>query len=359
MKATVDGIRVRCITAALPERQIKIEDSDYGDPETTARFREISGIESRHICDEDQTFSDLAFVAASKALELLGWHAEEISLFLVVTQSPDLAYPGTACLLHGRLGLAKECAAFDINLGCSGYPYGLYTASSFLAHSDGDKALLVVGDTAGKPSVGNHDEAVAPLFGDAASATALQRDCTAPRLYFSMNTDGTGWDHIYCRFPGGRPGVQPDELKLSVDNHGNVGIGNLATLKGSEVTSFALREVPKAILAALAMADLTIDDPLVLILHQANLLTLKSIARKLKLDMKRVPSSLRCHGNTSSCSVPLTMITHLMENAHEGVAKILLCGFGVGLSWSTAIMEIDEDILLAVVMASSDTSQAD
>ena len=332
-QARLTGITLRGIVSAVPERH-------EGEAELAARFgadaarriAEATGIRGRHLVPEGQCTSDLAVAAAERLMRRLGWSPDDIDLLVFVSQTHDHILPATACLAQKRLGLPKGCAAFDLSLGCSGYVYGLWAAGGLLPTLGGrGRALLLAGDTTSR-LLDADDRSVAPLFGDAATATALELDPAAPPLHVDLGTDGAGAPYLIV--PGGAmrrpaeagaPRTGPEGDRLFMD--------------GTQVFAFTLREVPGAIRAKLERAGWTAADVDAFVLHQANEMMIRRLGQKVGATEAQLVLALAAHGNTSSASIPLAMTEALAGPLTVGRRKLLLSGFGVGWSWATAALE--------------------
>lgn len=346
MESSLHHVRLAGLCAAVPGAMETVAESGYDTPAARRRFSAATGVLRRRICPPDLFFSDLAVAAAERLLSGLGWKKTGIESLIVVTQSGDVAYPSTACILQHRLGLSTDCAAFDINLGCSGFPYGLFAAARMLGKDDRCKALLLIGDAAGKP---NPADPRAPLFGDAAVAVALERDAAAAPMHFSLHTDGSGWDHIMERKPGGNPGLDSTAFNFARDPAGRVHVNCQYQIKGADVFNFAVRVVPAAVRDALARVGWPGQSVDAFVFHQASRLINEAIAKSLGLDSSKVPSTLADFGNTSSATIPLTMADQLGARLRTEKLRLLLCGFGVGLSWGTVACEVGPMICAPVL----------
>ena len=333
MEALLENIALAGLCAAVPSNTEEI----LGTTEAQRRFSAATGVARRRICPPDLFFSDLAAAAAARLLSDLAWNREEINALVLVTQSGDAFYPSTACILQHRLGLSTECASFDINLGCSGFPYGMFVAGRLVGPSTGSKVLLIIGDAAGKP---NPAAPQPPLFGDAAVAVALERRVGAAPMMFSLHTEGAGWDVIMERRPGGRPGLDESVFTTVVDASGSVHINTQYRMSGEDVFNFAVRVVPGAVRDALAERGWSKDAVDAFVFHQASRLINETLHTSLSLDAKKTPSTLAEFGNTSSATIPLTMVDQLGARLRSETLRLLLCGFGVGLSWGTMTCDL-------------------
>lgn len=319
-QARINGIALRGIVSALPAG---VEDVTHlairFGTDQAERIAAATGIRRRHIAAPGQCMSDLALPAAQELLSDLQWDSGSVDVMICVTQTPDYPLPATACLLQQRLGLGKQCAAFDVGLGCSGYVYGLWLAASLLSGMGQGRALLVAGDTTSR-TMDPDDRSVAPLFGDAATVTALEWDAEAGCLTVDTGTDGAGAPYLIQ--PGGGT-RQPD--------------GPLLFMDGTQVFAFTLREVPKAIATTLALADTDITEIDYVVLHQANEMMLRRLGTKIGAREDQLVLALAERGNTSSATIPLAITDALRGPMMTGKQTLLLCGFGVGWSWGTAI----------------------
>lgn len=319
-QARINGIALRGIVSALPAG---VEDVTHlavrFGTEQAERIAAATGIRRRHIAAPGQCMSNLALPAAQELLTALDWDNDSVNLLICVTQTPDYPLPATACLLQQRLGLGKQCAAFDVGLGCSGYVYGLWLAASLLSGMGRGRALLVAGDTTSR-TMDPNDRSVAPLFGDAATVTALEWDLDGGCLTVDMGTDGAGAPYLIQAGGGTR---QPD--------------GPLLFMDGTQVFAFTLREVPRTIAATLALAGTDISSIDHVVLHQANEMMLRRLGAKIGAREDQLVLALADRGNTSSATIPLAITDALRGPLLTGRQTLLLCGFGVGWSWGTAV----------------------
>jgi 3-oxoacyl-[acyl-carrier-protein] synthase-3 len=305
-------------------------------PEQVARIRDFVGIQSRHIAPAGITALDLCEKAARVAL---GGQSPDAIVF--VTQTPDHPQPCNANILHGRLGLGKDVACFDINQGCSGWVYGLWVACSLVEAGGCERVLLCAGDTISQ-IIHPKDRAVVPLFGDAGTATVLTRR-TAPGnpLVFSLHSDGTGKDAICVPHGGARRPIGPDSSAESADAEGNVRNPCSLLMSGLEVFNFTLREEPGAIKSLLSAAGLAAADIDHLVFHQANKFILTNLAKRVGVPLDKVPMrTLAEFGNQSSASIPFAMAHELATSLAQGERTLLASGFGVGLSWASFVGKV-------------------
>ena len=257
---------------------------------------------------------------------------------MFVTQGADYPLPATACLLQHRLGLPTTAAAFDVNLGCSGYTYGLWITGQLLAGSESGRALLLVGDISSRTILPG-DRAVEPLFGDAGSATALERSADATPIHVVTGTDGKGGKHIAITGGVARNSYLQALKRDPAENEALFKSGHLH-LNGPEVFNFTLRAVPQLVSDILAHAGATIDDVDLCVMHQANQFILEHLRKKVKLPAEKFVVDMHDFGNTSSASIPLAICHALGGKLAEERQRMLLAGFGVGWSWAALLADI-------------------
>ena len=331
------NVRIAGIAAGVPKNIVSNLDLKSGDGSISAdyspeAFVEMTGVKERRI-SEVLTTSDLGFAAAERLISDIAWDKATIDAVLFVSQTADYSLPATACILQDKLGLSKECYAADIALGCSGWVYGLGMACSFIASGAMKRILLIAGD-AKKRANAPFD----PLFGYAATATAVEFANGADGFRFHYGTDGSGYDAIIIPDSGSRNQVKPESFKPEpVD--GKMMHKMQTRMKGMDVFSFGITTAPKTIkkLAEHYAFDYQSFD--YYLFHQANMKMNNMIVKKLKIDPKKVPSEMYNFGNTSSASIPLLMVTQIRDQINGQKKKFLCCGFGVGLSWGTVAFE--------------------
>ncbi len=336
--AVIKNVHVSAIATAIPEHCIENRKNKDFPQEEIDKIVASTGVETRYIVDAKTCTSDLCYDAAKHLIEKLQFDIQDIDLLVFVSQTPDYILPATACALQKRLGLKKEVLAFDINLGCSGYTYGLIVLAKLLSAGGFKKALLLVGDTISKLS-SPEDRSVAFLFGDAGSATLLEYDQNALPLYIDYGTDGNGYDKLMVPAGGFRQPVNADLMTRQEQEGGNVRAQTELFMNGADVFSFTLKEVPKTIAACLNQAKLSKDDIDLFVFHQANLFMLNHLVKKIGLPAEKVLLSLGHYGNTSVASIPLTLCQAHAVFASSLSKKLLLCGFGVGFSWASVILD--------------------
>ncbi len=290
----------------------------------------MAGVRQRRVVDAGTTSADLCFEAAASLLDRLQWARDSVSAVVFVTQSPDYFLPSSSCLLHKWLGLSDECAAFDIGLGCSGYPYGLYLAASMLKAGGHRRILLLHGET---PSRFTHpdDHATTLLFGDAGSATALEL-CDGGGGSFCLHTDGSGFDGLIMRGGGFRDRTPDDPRDLALH------------MDGAAIFNFTIKRVPALIAEALALEGLQVEEIDQYVFHQSNRFIMKHLARKAGLAESQVPFTIEDTANCGGPSVAVTL-TRCWQPAEAG-RRVMLLGYGVGLSWASAVLTLDPGVAM-------------
>jgi len=336
------NIGISGLAAAVPANVIdNYKYTQFFDKESVREVVDKVGIKERRFADADTCASDLCFAAAEKLINDMEVNREEIDLLVFISQTPDYKMPATGIILQDRLGLPKSTIAFDINIGCSGFIYGLTTVYSYMLQQGFRKALLLDGETRSRV-YSPKDRNTAFLFGDAGVAALIERDKKYGESYFSLNSDGSREELIKIDAGGYRNPSTIETLKEKVrDEHGNIRSDEQAHMNGADVFNFLIREIPRDVKNTLEYSNTDKESIDFYIFHQANDYINNYLAKKLKLDKVKVPMSIEKFGNTSSVSIPLTIATELPQKLKEN-NKILLCGFGVGLSWATAIMNLTD-----------------
>ena len=344
------NVRIAGISAGVPKNKLSNlhpdESDGFSKDYSPADFVETTGVEERRVSDKFTT-SDLCFCAAEKLIADLSWNKDEIEALIFVSQTADYILPATSCILQDRLGLSKECYASDIALGCSGWVYGLSSVVSLMSSGMIKKALLLVGD-AKKRAEGPRD----PLFGHAGTATALEFSEGAKGFDFHFGTDGSGYDAIITPDGGSRNQVSSKSFELQ-EIDGKMMHRMQTRMKGMDVFSFGISTAPKSIKKLAEHFDFNYLDYDYFVFHQANMKMNNMIVKKLKLAPEKVPSCMRYFGNTSSASIPLTIVTELKGKFESKPTKFICCGFGVGLSWGTVSFETDNIVVSDLVEVES------
>lgn len=333
----------------MPKDKVLTKDYPHFNETEQELFVKSVGIVERRVAPKEITTSDMCFAAAEKLIQELNWNKQDIECLVFVSQSPDYFLPATSVLLQNRLGLGKNVMAFDVNLGCSGYVYGLQLLSSLISGAQIKKGLLLVGDKS-TMSTYIEDKSTYPLFGDAGSATALAYDANAKPIYFNLQSDGSGEESIKILDGGARNSVRPDTFDIKEIEPGVKRSRRHLQLNGIDIFNFALREVAPNINELLAFSGTKKEGIDYFVFHQANKLINESVRKKLKvLEKEKVPYSIDLYGNTSSASIPLTIVSKLKQALHNQSKKMLLSGFGVGYSWGSCLVDFDKIVCCDLV----------
>lgn len=341
-RSSFQHMQVRGVVAVVPRHERCLDDEiDLfgGDAAQIARIKRTIGLDRRRVVQPGVTAADLCESAARELFKRLALEPGSIDAVINVTQTPDYSQPANACVLHGKLGLDKGCAAFDVNLGCSGYVYALWLAGLMVEGGALRRVVVLAGDTISR-IVHPRDRAVAPLFGDAGSATLVEYT-EAPRAsWFTLNTDGKGCGHLIVPAGGFRQPADESTCAEVTDAEGNVRSAETLYMNGAEVFNFSLREEPASVTDLCAWANKPLGSIDAFVFHQANRFILSNIARKLKIPLEKVPmGTVEKYGNQSSASVPVALCDGLGQQLVEAPATVLLSGFGVGLSWASCILD--------------------
>ena len=293
----------------------------------------------------------MSYAAAEQLIKDLEWSKDEIGALLFVSQTPDYVLPATACILQDRLGLSKECYAADISLGCSGWVYGLSAALGLLGADKVKKALVLCGDAKKRFKVSN--QLRDPLFGSAGTATAVEYSEGEEGFKFHFGTDGSGFDAIITPDMGSRSPVTEKSFEFE-DVDGKPSSRLMTRMKGMDVFSFGITTAPKSVKKLAEQYGFNYIDADYVIFHQANMKMNNMIAKKLKLSPEQVPSCMYHFGNTSSASIPLTIVGELRGKFENRPTKFICCGFGVGLSWGTVAFETNNIVVSSLVEVSDE-----
>ncbi|MCB9190267.1 MAG: ketoacyl-ACP synthase III [Flavobacteriales bacterium] len=328
----LNNISLKGITTVVPSDVFELSKYQRLEPQELKKLIKLTGIERKRHARPGRITSDFAVLAVKDLLHGLQWREDEVDLLVFVSQMRDYTVPCTAPILQDRLGLKKTTASFDVPLGCSGYPYGIQIVGSMMGKGTIEKAILIAGDI-NSHLLNYNDASTFPLFGDAVSATALQYDSNAPRITSSLNSDGSGFDAIICPAGGARIPVTPESF-IETDHSGNTRNQLHVALDGMKIFEFATSEVVKDIHALLKYSSVDLSEIDQVFLHQANGLINQLLCHQLKVEKTKVPSSIRDFGNTSSASIPLTMVTK-GNVLTQKPSNVVISGFGVGLSWAS------------------------
>lgn len=331
------GIGISAMAGAVPSHIIEnLKYTEFFPQEQVNEVVEKVGVYERRFADAQTCSSDLCFAAAQKLFADNEIDRSEIDLLVFISQTQDYRMPATACTLQHRLGLPNSCVAFDINLGCSAFIYGMSVVYSMMQSSGLRKALILDGETRSKV-YGPRDRRSAFIFGDGGVAALVERDAKFGETTLSLNSDGSRADLIMIKAGGYRHPSTPETLKeCVVDEYGNMRSEEQGYMKGGDVFNFVIREIPRDLKKTLAESGRTVEELDYIVFHQANNFINSYIAKKMKLDVEKIPHTIEKFGNTSSVSVPLTIVSELRGKL-EGQKTLMLSAFGVGMTWASAI----------------------
>lgn len=339
------NIKISGVASAVPTQRVAVDSFiDSFGQETVEKFSKMTGVKEFRKTLKNQTASDLGYVAAEKLLTEKKIDRNEIGALVFIAHSVDYRRPATACVLHKRLGLSKDCAAFDIGLGCSATVYGLQVVGSMMANSDISKAILITGETLTK-MVNPGDKSVAMLFGDGGSAVLLEKK-EGSALDVLLRTDGNGYNAIIAPAGGYRNMDAPLKDELWPD--GNIRNLYNTYMNGTDVFSFTISEVPAAIRDFIAKTEVGVEQYDCFAFHQANQYILKQLSKKFKIPMEKIPLCMDRYGNTSAPAVTMALCDRYGDIRGENI-RTMFCCFGVGLSWGVASAAISADDIFPII----------
>jgi 3-oxoacyl-[acyl-carrier-protein] synthase III len=330
----VNGARLVGLVSCVPTREIENEFFlERFDQASINDVVKMVGVNKRRWVDSETTTKDLCMAAGIRLLADLAWDPKTVDAIIFISQTPDFRLPATACALQSDMGLSTACIAFDVNLGCSGYPYGLWLGMTMIQSGAARRVLLAVGDTVSK-IVDPNDRATALLFGDAGTVTALEASSADDQAHFIMGTDGRGAENLIVPSGGFKDYSLANDPRLANKDP------SCLYMDGGEIFNFTLRSVPLLVSELLEFAEKSIDSYDAFLFHQANLFMIKHLTKKAKLPSDRVPINIGNFGNTSCASIPLLMTTSLKSQLVESSIQLAMFGFGVGYSWSAASLSV-------------------
>jgi 3-oxoacyl-[acyl-carrier-protein] synthase-3 len=319
---------IKGIEYYLPE-QIELNNSE---DKLTAKI----GINQRHIAQKDEYASDMGIAAANMLFEKNNISRTDVDFLIYCTQSLEYYLPTTACILQDKLGLSTSIGALDINLGCSGYVYGLSLAKALIEIGQAQNVLFITADTYSK-FINNKDRSVKPLFGDGATATLLSESSNTYGLQsFVFGTDGSGMNNLIVPAGGLRNPISEINIREEIDSLGNVRSNSNLYMNGPEIFNFSLREVPKSINDLMEKEGKTIEDYDFFVFHQANQFMLEHLRKKLKIESDKFSIQVDDCGNTVSSSIPIALKRELLNGKIKKGDRIMMVGFGVGYSWAAS-----------------------
>lgn len=348
---SVSHVAVRGMAACVPPQTEATRDIEfYATPEEAANVEATTGVVRKHVVkDSGVTGADLCIRAAERLLDDLGWERDSIDLIVNVTQTSDYINHPNVFVAHERLGLKKDCMSLDLYHGCPGWVIGMMSATSLMSHGTMKRCLLLDGDNISSMQWALDHES-RPLFGDCGTATALEFDENAAPIHFDTGTNSADGKALIHENGGWRNPYTMESLKDELDMRS----GKLKPVEngmdGMSVFSFGISTPPKSIKKLCEANGIDLANIDKLVLHQANLFMVQKIAKKLKVEEERVPTSLREYGNTTSATIPLTIVSECASEYRTKPMKTVACGFGTGLAWASIYMETNNIVIPDVII---------
>ncbi len=339
MEAYINGI-----SYYLPEKELENNELSEMYPEWSVdKISEKTGIYSRHITAQDEYSSDMALIVLNKLIFDFQLDKKSIDYLILCTQTPDYLLPTTACIIQDKAALPIECGAIDINLGCSGYIYGLGLAKGLVSTGQAKNVILITAETYSK-LIHPLDKSNRTIFGDGASATLItsepkQSDFKAKIGNLAYGTDGSGYQHLIVK----NSGVKRKNMDFSdnFDDEGKfISNDNYLFMNGREIFNFTSFQIPPLITRTLQLNNLTIEETSFFIFHQANAYMLNFVRKRCKIPESKFFISINDVGNTVSSTIPIALRRYFDNSKPEKGDKILLSGFGVGLSMGGVVIEL-------------------
>lgn len=340
-----NGIGIKSLSVTIPKTKVEtIKQNEFHTEKHLRNFIETTGVKERRIASTDICSSDLCYDAALKLIEESDISSDEIGALIFLSQTPDYRVPGTSIIMQDRLKLSKTTIAFDVNMTCSGYLYGLFLAYS-LVNSGVKNVLLLVGETLSKiTSV--KDKSTGLLLGDGGSATLITQNDIYGESFFSLNTDGSSYESVMIPGGGFRNMSSLNTLKEKTYDDGSERNDEQIRMDGMDTFSFAVSKIPKDVKNLLSFAEKDISMIDKIVFHQSNKYMMDVIAKKAKVDLSKMLYSIQKYGNTSGVSIPLTIADQQSSINNNDV--LLLNAIGAGFSWGTIIIKLVDCKILNV-----------
>ena len=350
-KTVFQGIRISGIAGAVPKTII--ENRSFVDQigeKAVEKVIKNSGVERFHKSVRRQTAGDLSYVAAKELIEKKKIDLSEVGLIVNITETPDYIAPSTAFVIHKRLGLPNDCIAFDVNLGCTGFVYGINIAASMLSSFTQKKyAIITVGDV-GKycitDSRKNPDNTYLMMMGDGCAAALIEKTDTPSKIVIDLYADSKDFRVLHTM--GGTRCVDVESVVTTWSD----GIDRSPLdpyMDGMAVFSFATRTVPQSIRQIMEERNETFEDYSKVYFHQANKMIVDRLGKILNIPEGKVATSLKEYGNTNGASIPFTIMADMDRDSGAKEKHIMMCGFGVGLSWGIVIADINPDEVFSII----------
>lgn len=334
---TVPEAGIAAIASAVPAREVTNDELEREHPDwRMAVVARRTGVLSRRWCEPHETSLDLAITATSALFARVDRTAAEVDTILFCTQTPDFVMPPNACLLQARLGIPSSAAALDFSLACSGFLYGLYLARGLIGSGSARTVLLVTAETYSK-LFSRDDRGPATLFGDGAAATLITDDAVGIGRVL-LGTDGSAHAMFYVPAGGSRHPSTPETCAPVTDRFGNRRSAEQLVMLGAAVLAFVDREVVPFVRRAMSELGVGWADLDLVVFHQASLATLDLLAARLDIPRDKMFTNLERVGNTVSASIPMALRDAADQGRLQAGAKVLVVGFGVGMSWGACVL---------------------
>ena len=346
----IPHVSIKGMAACVPSEIEENASIDLYTPEEAQQVIDSTGIERKHIAPDGVTASDLCIKAAEKLLDELGWDRESIDAIGFFTQTADYINHPTVFVAHQALGLSEDCACYDFFHGCPGWIVSMSSMASLMVNGAFKRVLLLGGDCDSKRIYKSYREE-RPLFGDCGTATAIEFDEKAQPMSFVIGTRSTDGIALARKNGGERHPFSVETLQRDLDlRSGKISPDETGeAMDGMSVFSFGITVPPKSIKTLCDRCGVALENIDKLVLHQANMFMVKKIAKKLKVDNDKVPTCLKDYGNTTSASIPLTIVSQCNAEYSNGKMKTIACSFGTGLSWGSVYFETDKMICPEVI----------
>ncbi|MDQ3112043.1 MAG: ketoacyl-ACP synthase III [Bacteroidota bacterium] len=328
---------IQALSYILPEKIYSNEDFFIDFPEAKTANMEKTGVMKRHIVAPGQTASDLAVLAGEKLFAEHGIDRNEIDFLLLILLGPDYYMPSTAGIVHSRLGLRSNCGALDMEIGCSGFSYGLSVASGLIAVAGVKKILLLTSSTLTN-TLHPKDRGSRFVFGDGAAASLISSEGGGKIDSFVFGNDGDEFEKIIIRDGGSRNPLNPQSYAEITDDYGKVICDANYFMDGIGVFQFSVKRVPALVADVLAKAGLQKEDIDLYVFHQPNVFLNENIRKKIGIPEEKFVHCIAETGNTVQSTIPIALYESIQNGRLKRGMKVLVAGFGVGLSWSGAII---------------------
>jgi 3-oxoacyl-[acyl-carrier-protein] synthase-3 len=338
VKTVINNVSIEAVSAWLPEQVIDMQDfASVYDPKQVKIIMKATGVEKAHIAPDGMTASDMCQKAAEHLIEKEGIDRDSIDGLVFVSQTADYILPATAICLQDRLGLKQDTVCMDVHYGCSGYIYGLFQAACWIHSGMCSNVLVLAGDTSSR-LINPHDGALKMVFGDAGTATLVRKG--EGRMGFHIQSDGSGFDRLIVPAGGFRTPVSEETSQLVFDEDKNGRTQNDMYMDGMAIMDFALSKVHVNIFSLLQDMQWEKEQVGLYALHQPNAFVVNCVRKMLRAKPNMAPVNVGQFGNTGPATIPLLLSDVLSGEHTYDLSKVIMAGFGVGLSWGSVAAEL-------------------